>query len=89
MTANELEKMYLTVFAGMTAHVPEGAPSAIDPLLTLGLDARFVLGGIIHHAQKMKHAGFPAEMYLEQLRNLNSLLKDAGFTILFDEKVLD
>ena len=37
----------------------------------------------------MKSAGFPEDMYLEQLQTLTSLIKDAGFTILFDEKVLE
>jgi len=54
MTANELEKLYLDAYKKITADVPEGAPSAIDVNAALGLDARFILGCILHHIRETR-----------------------------------
>ena len=88
MTPFELEKLYLDTFKKITGDVPEGVPAGIDINAALGLDSRFVLGCILQHARLMKQGGAP-ELYRMFLQELNSKIKDAGFTILFDEKVLD
>ena len=90
MTAFELEQLYLDAHKKITADVPEGASVGIDVNAALGLDSRFILGCIIHHIRLMKAGNkFPPEIYLSILQELNLKIKDAGFTILFDEKVLD
>lgn len=89
MTAFELEQLYLDAHKKITADVPAGAPTVIDINAMLRLDVRFILGNIIHHTRLMRESNLPSEIRLAFLNELNLLLKDTGFTILFDEKFLD